>query len=84
LCRKAFAAVFWREGIQLRHSETTFVDAEFSNSKGPGFSLSRSNDGGLTNSDRASPEIATSQQTPGGCTVSLIGLAPVGHDGVAF
>lgn len=51
MCRKAVAAVCWREGIQLRHSETTFVDAEFSNSKGPGFSLSRSNDGGLTNSD---------------------------------
>src|SRR5690606_28502595 len=37
--------------IQLRHSETTFVEAEISHSKGPGFSLSRSSDGGLTNSD---------------------------------
>ncbi len=37
--------------IQLRHSEKTFVEAEVSQSDGPGFVASRSYDGGLTNSD---------------------------------
>lgn len=40
--------------IQLRHSEKTFVEAELSHSKGPGFGTSRSYDGGLTISDVAS------------------------------
>jgi hypothetical protein len=34
--------------IQLRHSEKTFLEAEIAHSKGPGFGLSRSTDGGLT------------------------------------
>ncbi|MBM2709969.1 TonB-dependent receptor [Mesorhizobium caraganae] len=34
--------------IQLRHSEKTFLNAEIAHSKGPGFGLSRSTDGGLT------------------------------------
>ncbi len=37
--------------VKLRHSETTFLDSEFSHSRGPGFSYSRSTDGGLTSSD---------------------------------
>ncbi|MGH6763028.1 MAG: TonB-dependent receptor [Phyllobacterium sp.] len=37
--------------IKIRHSETTFLDAEVAHSKGPGFGLSRSTDGGLTSSD---------------------------------
>lgn len=37
--------------IQLRHSEKTFLEAEVSHSKGPGFGTSRSYDGGLTISD---------------------------------
>jgi hypothetical protein len=34
--------------IQLRHSDTTFLEAEISHAKGLGFSTSRSYDGGLT------------------------------------
>lgn len=34
--------------IQLRHSERTFLEAEVSHSRGPGFSTARSYDGGLT------------------------------------
>lgn len=37
--------------IQMRHSETTYLEAEVSHSKGPGFGTSRSVDGGLTISD---------------------------------
>lgn len=37
--------------IRIRHSEKTFVEAEISRSKGPGFGSSRSTDGGLTLSD---------------------------------
>ncbi|MGB3815127.1 MAG: TonB-dependent receptor [Shinella sp.] len=37
--------------IQLRHSEKTFLEAEVSRSRGPGFGASRSYDGGLTLSD---------------------------------
>lgn len=37
--------------IQLRHSEKTFIEAEVSHSKGPGFGTSRSYDGGLTLED---------------------------------
>jgi hypothetical protein len=37
--------------IQVRHSETTFIEAEVSHSQGPGFGTSRSTDGGLTLSD---------------------------------
>ncbi|MGO4449868.1 TonB-dependent receptor [Phyllobacterium sp. TAF24] len=37
--------------IQIRHSEKTFLEAEVSHSKGPGFGSSRSTDGGLTLSD---------------------------------
>lgn len=37
--------------IQIRHSERTFIEAEVSRSKGPGFGTSRSVDGGLTLSD---------------------------------
>ncbi len=37
--------------IELRHSETTFLEAEIAHSKGPGFGSSRSTDGGLTSSD---------------------------------
>lgn len=37
--------------IKIRHSETTFLDAEVAHSKGPGFGMSRSTDGGLTTSD---------------------------------
>ncbi len=39
--------------VRIRHSETTFIEAEVAHSKGPGFGLSRSTDGGLTNSDTA-------------------------------
>ncbi|KAB2716245.1 TonB-dependent receptor [Brucella intermedia] len=39
--------------IVIRHSEKTFLEAEVSHSKGPGFGLSRSTDGGLTLSDVA-------------------------------
>lgn len=39
--------------VQIRHTETTFLEAEVAHSKGPGFGLSRSTDGGLTNSDSA-------------------------------
>ncbi|MCJ8520990.1 hypothetical protein ABID21_004825 [Pseudorhizobium tarimense] len=39
--------------VKIRHSETTFVEAEVAHSKGPGFGMSRSTDGGLTNSDTA-------------------------------
>jgi hypothetical protein len=38
--------------ITIRHSEKTFLEAEVSGSKGPGFGLSRSTDGGLTIDDR--------------------------------
>lgn len=38
--------------IQLRHSERTFLEAEIAHSKGPGFGLLRSTDGGLTSSQR--------------------------------
>lgn len=34
--------------IQVRHTEKTFLEAEIAHSKGPGFGLSRSTDGGLT------------------------------------
>lgn len=37
--------------IQLRHSEKTFLEAEVSHSKGPGFATARSYDGGLTMSE---------------------------------
>ncbi|WP_420963090.1 TonB-dependent receptor [Brucella sp. IR073] len=37
--------------ITIRHSEKTFLEAEVSHSKGPGFGLSRSTDGGLTIDD---------------------------------
>lgn len=37
--------------LKLRHSENTYLDAEVAASKGQGFSLSRSYDGGLTVSD---------------------------------
>lgn len=37
--------------IQLRHSEKTFLEAEVSHSKGPGFGTTRSYDGGLTITD---------------------------------
>ncbi len=37
--------------IQIRKSEKTFIEGEFSRSKGPGFGMSRSTDGGLTLSD---------------------------------
>ncbi|MCR4267441.1 TonB-dependent receptor [Nitratireductor sp. ZSWI3] len=37
--------------IRLRRSETTFLDAEFAKTKGPGFGLSSSTDGGLTIAD---------------------------------
>ncbi|KXF75792.1 hypothetical protein ATN84_17655 [Paramesorhizobium deserti] len=39
--------------IVIRHSEKTFLEAEVSHSKGPGFGTSRSTDGGLTLSDVA-------------------------------
>lgn len=39
--------------ITIRHSEKTFIEAEVSHSKGPGFGTSRSTDGGLTLSDVA-------------------------------
>ncbi|RCS23078.1 TonB-dependent receptor [Phyllobacterium salinisoli] len=39
--------------ITIRHSEKTFLEAEVSHSKGPGFGTSRSADGGLTLSDVA-------------------------------
>ncbi|WP_313077580.1 TonB-dependent receptor [Agrobacterium pusense] len=39
--------------VKVRHSETTFIEAEVAHSKGPGFGLTRSTDGGLTNSDTA-------------------------------
>ncbi|MEP9399015.1 TonB-dependent receptor [Mesorhizobium sp. KR2-14] len=37
--------------IQFRHSEKTFIEAEVSRSRGPGFSTARSTDGGLTMSE---------------------------------
>ncbi len=37
--------------LQIRKSEKTFIEGEFSRSKGPGFGMSRSTDGGLTLSD---------------------------------
>ncbi|PYE85120.1 TonB-dependent receptor [Phyllobacterium leguminum] len=37
--------------VTIRHSEKTFLEAEVSHSKGPGFGTSRSTDGGLTLSD---------------------------------
>lgn len=37
--------------VQLRHSETTFIEGEIARSEGPGFGVSRSMDGGLTISD---------------------------------
>ncbi|WP_159586536.1 TonB-dependent receptor [Chelativorans xinjiangense] len=39
--------------IALRHSERTYLSAEFARSEGPGFSLSESSDGGLTWDGRA-------------------------------
>ncbi len=41
--------------VQLRHSETTFLEAEIARSEGPGFSSSRSYDGGLTMTDTGRP-----------------------------
>ena len=40
--------------VRIRHSETTFIDAEVAASKGEGFGLSSSTDGGLTLNDRLS------------------------------
>lgn len=37
--------------IQLRHSETTFIEGEIAHSNGAGFGITRSTDGGLTVSD---------------------------------
>ncbi|CAN7214842.1 hypothetical protein LJR231_000649 [Phyllobacterium sp. LjRoot231] len=55
--------------IQLRHSETTFIEAEVARSKGPGFSTSRSTDGGLTLSDVSTTgtrnRVASSWRTKG-------------------
>ncbi len=53
--------------IQLRHSDTTFIEAEIAQSKGPGFGTTTSTDGGLTMSSLATTgtrgRVATSWRT---------------------
>lgn len=44
--------------LKVRHSETTFVSAEYAQTKGPGFSTSNSTDGGLTIIDETPAGIA--------------------------
>jgi hypothetical protein len=39
--------------VRIQHSQNTYVEAEVAHSKGPGFGLTRSSDGGLTLSDEA-------------------------------